>query len=453
MIQLTDNWLSEDLREASLGIRQKGVESLSAVMNGSCEGADFIGWFDYPKRRGFDECRNIAQSLESLGLDYDSVVVIGIGGSYLGTRAVSEALGHKYIGQVEAVHKPIYYCGHHLSEAELIETLDLLETKLPVVVVISKSGTTTEPGIAFRLVRRFLEEKFGLAEARRRIIAITDPEKGALREVAAQEKYLTFDIPADVGGRFSVLSPVGTVPLFLAGYDVDAMLTGAHQLFASCQDQDDLALQSHAAVAYACSRYAAFSQGFSVELLAYSEPKLAMFVEWWKQLFGESEGKDGKGIFPAGLAYTTDLHSLGQMAQDGVRCLLETFVVFDDALVSDGKGVERRLKVPHMSDNKDNLGYLETRYVGEVNAAAMKATKIAHFDGGVPCLEIKLPKLDASNLGILIAFFEVSCAIGGGLLEVNAFNQPGVEEYKKNLFGLLGKPGFEELGQRLRKRF
>ena len=451
MINFSDKFVSEDLRTAASSLNDPAVKHLGQIQNGTCSGADFLGWYDYPKNQGFAEAEKIKNFASELEVEYDLVLVIGIGGSYLGTRAVSDALSHKFLGQVASRHTPISYCGHHLSESELVETMDLLAGKLPVVTVISKSGTTTEPGIAFRIIRSYMEERFGIDEARRRIVAITDPEKGALRQLASEEGYVTFDIPSNVGGRFSVLSPVGLVPLCLAGYDIDEFCKGAHSLFLSLSECEDL--KSHPAIRYASSRYAAYQAGKKIELLAYYEPKLNMLVEWWRQLFGESEGKEGKGIFPAGLAYTTDLHSLGQMAQEGERNLFETFLVFDEVVSSVKDGVERRMRVPQVRDNHDKLGYLETRFVDDINKAAVKGTKIAHFDGGVPCFEIRMNRLCEFSLGELMSFFEVACAIGGGLLEVNAFDQPGVEEYKKNLFGLLGKPGFEAMGEELRKRF
>jgi glucose-6-phosphate isomerase len=343
----------------------------------------------------------------------------------------------------------IVFAGHHLSETGLIETLDLLEDRLPIVNVISKSGTTTEPSVAFRIIRNYMESRFGRQEAARRIVVTTDKEKGALKQVAREEGYQSFVVPDDIGGRYSVLSPVGLVPLALGRWDTKALLEGADQLFGELKGENR---GSHPVLQYAAARKAAFDEGKRVEILSYINPKAAYLVEWWKQLFGESEGKDGLGLFPAGMAYTTDLHSLGQYVQEGVRNILETYLFFEQEQVSQSASIERQLRVPKAADNLDQLGYLENRRLREINEAAMLATQVAHFDGGVPSMTLSVPQFDEFGIGALFAFFETACAVSGSLLGVNPFDQPGVEAYKKNLFGLMGKPGFEELGAQLKER-
>lgn len=407
----------------------------------------FLDWFNYPNRQGFAELDAINQYKDNLAVDYDCVVVIGIGGSYMGSCAIAEALGQS--GNNGKL--PLFFAGHHLSEADHITLLESLDNRLPLVNVISKSGTTTEPAIAFRIIRHYMTERFGAKEANLRTVVTTDGNSGALRQLAMAENLQKFEIPPQVGGRFSVLSPVGLLPLTLAGYKTRDLLDGAHEVFSEAKDSlkdDD---QVPGCLLYAAARHVAYEDGKKIELLAYNQPRLQYLVEWWKQLFGESDTKGGRGIFPSGFSYTTDLHSLGQLAQEGERNLLETFLSFDKMpLRSDG--VEQKLKIPSLSDNTDQLGYLEGMTLDQINETAMKATKMAHHDGGVPCLEIKLPVLSEHSLGGLIAFFETACAVGGLLAGINPFNQPGVEAYKQNLFGLLGKPGYESLGAELRQR-
>jgi glucose-6-phosphate isomerase len=430
---------------------------LEKLRSKKCAGAEWTGWFDWPREHGFELAKQISDYTSNLDVYCDTVLTIGIGGSYLGTRAVADALSHPYAAFMgrsgRNPRRPLMiYAGHHVSEASLVEVLDLLEERQPIVNVISKSGTTTEPAVAFRVIRAYMEKRFGKAEAARRIVATTDRKKGALRRLADEAGYKTFEVPDDVGGRYSVLTAVGLVPLALGGFDIQKLLQGADDMFASLRHGE---AQDHPALAYAAYRKAAFDAGYRVELMAYAEPRLANIIEWWKQLFGESEGKSGMGLLPAGLSYTTDLHSLGQYVQDGVRNLIETFLTIEEPPLAESLGVhavERRLRVPHAADNTDELGYLEGRLIGEVNQAAMQATKVAHFDGGVPCLSLTLSRLDEEGLGGLFAFFETACALGGALLGVNPFDQPGVEAYKRNLFGLLGKPGFESLGAEVRRR-
>lgn len=429
------------------------AEALEGLKRDALHGAPWLGWYDYPRRKGLNLVEGVLDFTRRLPVHYDLVLVVGIGGSYLGTRAVADALNHTYHGLVEgrlAGNRPlIVYAGHNLSETNLIELVDLLERHEPIVNVISKSGTTTEPSVAFRVIRRYLEKRFGVDESKHRIIATTDREKGALRKMANAAGWKTFDIPDDIGGRYSVLSPVGIVPLALGGFAIDELMQGAHALFSELAQGD---LRHHPVSAYAAARMAAYGAGKTIDILAYSEPKLATFVEWWKQLFGESQGKDHKGMFPVGLASTTDLHSLGQIVQEGMRNLMETFLTFQNPRTASANGVERQLRLPHMTDSSDELGYLENRLIEEVNATAVLGTRMAHADGGVPNVELKCGQLTEFTLGGLFAFFETACAVGGKLLAVDPFDQPGVEAYKNNLFALLGKPGFETLGAELRRR-
>jgi glucose-6-phosphate isomerase len=454
-ISFDGRFFTDDLRRSAEGCLPQAGQALAELIDKSCVGAEWTGWFDWPRLRGRELAREIKSYTESLDIYCDMVLTIGIGGSYLGTRAVADALSHQFAGSIGRVgrnpRRPLMaYAGHNLSEAGLAELLDLLEERQPIVNVISKSGTTTEPAVAFRVVRSYLERRFGRAEAARRIVATTDARKGALRRLAEEAGYKTFEVPDDVGGRYSVLTAVGLVPLALGGFDIDRLLDGADGIFTELRNR--ATASDHPVLQYAASRMAAFKAGKRIELLSYAEPKLLSFVEWWKQLFGESEGKNGLGLFPAGLAYTTDLHSLGQYVQDGVRNLMETFLVIDEAPSLDPKALERRVRVPRAPDNVDELGYLENRFIGEINQAAMMATKVAHFDGGVPCLELKVATLDEKALGALFAFYESACGVSAAMLGVNPYDQPGVEAYKKNLFGLLGKPGFEAIGGELRRR-
>jgi glucose-6-phosphate isomerase len=445
-IKLNTRFLGEALEQQTAALQKSAQEHLKRLNDKSCVGAEWTGWYDYPKTRGFEQEENIRQFVQKLDVTYDLVLVIGIGGSYLGTRAVTEALLHSYQGVMRDNRPMIAFAGHHVSETQLVEVLELLDKKQPIVNVISKSGTTTEPGVVFRVVRDYMEKRFGKEESARRIICTTDAKEGALRQVADQEGYASFVIPDDIGGRFSVLTPVGLVPLALLKLDTKALMEGADRIFTELAQDEE-----HPVLRYAASRLAAYEQGKRIEILASNNPKVSHIIEWWKQLYGESEGKQGKGLFPAGLTYTTDLHSLGQYVQDGVRNILETFLSFEQD-VPKRNGVEQRVRVPVQASRLDQLNYLEGRFLGEVNKAAMQGTMVAHFDGGVPCLGLTVPELSEHGIGALFAFFEVGCGISAAMLDVNPYDQPGVEAYKKNLFALLGKPGTEALGARLRER-
>lgn len=452
LIKMNTNFLGEELKAQAESLLSQAEDALKSIEGKSCPGAEWTGWWNYPEQQGFKTQNEVENFIKALKVHYDLVLVIGIGGSYLGSRAVYEALSHTHKGLIEERKPLLVFAGHHLSEAGLIETLDLLNERQPIVNVISKSGTTTEPSVAFRVIRNYMEERFGKAEAAQRIVVTTDQSKGALKHVASEEGYPSFVVPDDIGGRFSVLSPVGLLPLGLAKCNIKALMDGADQIFGELTKSEE-SRRSHPALYYAAARYAAFLQDKRIEILAYNNPKLFYLVEWWKQLFGESEGKDGKGLFPAGLSFTTDLHSLGQYVQDGVRNIFETFLFFDkESAANSSSSIERHLRVPTARDNLDQLAYLEGRPIQEINQMAMHATQIAHYDGGVPSIALTVPRLDEFGIGALFAFFESACAVSGILLGVNPFDQPGVEDYKKNLFALLGKPGFEELSAKLKER-
>lgn len=446
-VTLNERFLQAELIGSANSLQADAQEKLGALRDKSCVGAEFTGWWDYPHQRGFALEQEIQTYIRDLDINYDLVLVVGIGGSYLGTRAVTEALLHSYQGLVKSHQPLIAFAGHHISETQLIEVIELLDKRLPIINIISKSGTTTEPGVAFRILRGYLEQRFGKEEATRRIICTTDEKLGALRQLVKEEGYKSFSIPDDIGGRFSVLTAVGLVPLALLKLDTKALLEGAASIFQELKGE----VPNHPVLRYAALRSAAYEQGKSIEIMATNNPKLAYIVEWWKQLFGESEGKEGKGLFPAGLVYTTDLHSLGQYVQEGQRNFLETFLSFENDRPR-RNGVEQQLRVPAMAQKLDGLGHLEGRLINEINQAAMAGTMIAHSDGDVPSIALQFPRLDEYNLGLLFAFFESACAVSGAMLGVNPYDQPGVEAYKKNLFALTGKPGTEALRAKLKER-
>lgn len=445
-IKLNEKFLDQSLRAKADELMPAAQDQLKHLLDKTCVGPEWTGWFNWPSNHGYTLEKEIQDYIQDLDVNYDLVLIVGIGGSYLGARAVTEALLHSYQGLVNTHQPLVAYAGHHISETQLIEVLELLEKRLPLINVISKSGTTTEPGVAFRILRNYMEKRFGKEEAARRIVCTTDANSGALRQLAKEEGYKTFSIPDDVGGRFSVLTAVGLLPLALLKLDTRAMLDGAAQVFAEVSESSD-----HPLLRYAALRSAANQSGKSIELLATNNPKLTYIVEWWKQLFGESEGKEGKGLFPAGLVYTTDLHSLGQYVQEGNRTFIETFLSFENDRPK-RNGVEQQIRVPAMTQSIDGLAHLEGKLINEINQAAMLGTMIAHTDGNCPSIGLEWPALNEFNLGSLFAFFETACAVSGGMLGVNPFDQPGVEAYKKNLFALTGKPGTEALRAKLKER-
>lgn len=399
-------------------------------------GADFLGWLDPAAMTPPGLLARVKDLAASFRGSCEALLVIGIGGSYLGARAVIEALEHTVDSP-----GPVLYAGQNISAAYVQDLLDLLRGRHFVINVISKSGTTTEPAIAFRIFRALLEQSVGKAGARKHIIATTDPDRGALRAMAESERIETLPVPPDVGGRYSVLSPVGLFPMAFAGIDVDALLTGAVECADACRQTD---VMRNPAYFYAVARNLLFGKGRGIEILANFEPRLHYFAEWWKQLFGESEGKNQTGIFPAAVDFTTDLHSMGQWIQQGTRNIFETFLV--------AEGGEPEVIVPRQEDDLDELNYLAGRSLAEVNCQAYRGTALAHFDGEVPNMTVSIPALEPRALGALIYFFEKACAMSGYLLGVNPFNQPGVDAYKNNMFALLGKPGFEDQANEIRAR-
>lgn len=402
----------------------------SAILK-SGKGNDFLGWVDLPQEMSEQEITDIEQCAAKLASKSDVVVVIGIGGSYLGARAVIEALQHSFRPMLPANAPTILYAGNSMSEDYLHDLLDVLEQKDYSLIVISKSGTTTEPALAFRILKQHCEQKYGVADARTRIVAITDKARGALKTLATQEGYPTFVIPDDVGGRYSVLTPVGLLPIAIAGFSIRDLLQGAKEMRQALLNAPKF--EDNPAMQYAAVRHALYQKDLTVELMTSFEPKLYFFIEWFKQLFGESEGKEGKGIFPAGAIFSTDLHSLGQYIQQGVRQMFETVLTVENA--------HHKVSIPFDEQNTDGLNYLQHRSINEINHIAQQGTCLAHVDGQVPNIKISIPEINEYHLGELIYFFEMSCAVSGYMLDINPFDQPGVEAYKKNMFHLLGKPG------------
>ncbi|UFT98198.1 glucose-6-phosphate isomerase [Radiobacillus kanasensis] len=409
-------------------------------------GNDFLGWLDLPEDYDKEEFGRIKQAAKKIQSDSDVLLVIGIGGSYLGARAALEMLNHSFyniLPKEKRQFPQVLFLGNSISAPYMNDLLDVLEGKDVSINVISKSGTTTEPAIAFRLFRKFLEEKYGKEEAKKRIYATTDKAKGALKTLATEEGYESFVIPDDVGGRFSVLTAVGLLPIAASGIDIDAMMEGAQKAREELSSDN---LLENPAYQYAAVRNILYNKGKTIEMLVNYEPALQYFSEWWKQLYGESEGKDQKGIFPSSANFSTDLHSMGQYIQDGRRDLFETVLHVETP--------KSNLTLEKEAQDLDGLNYLAGKTVDEVNQKAYQGTMLAHSDGQVPNLIVHLPKLDAYTFGYAVYFFEKACAVSGYLLGVNPFDQPGVEAYKKNMFALLGKPGFEaekaELEQRLK---
>ena len=411
-------------------LKGKAAEAMEKLHKGSGAGNDFLGWLNLPSTTDEALIADIEAAASALqGCEY--VVAIGIGGSYLGAKAVIEALSDSF-----ACFKPtngprVLFAGQNIGEDYLYELMELLKGKKFGIIVISKSGTTTEPAIAFRMLKELLEAQAGKAEASKLIVAITDAKKGALRKLATEEGYKTFVIADNVGGRFSVLTPVGLLPIAAAGFDIRALLAGAKAMEEKTATSGD----DNISEVYAMTRNALYNAGKKIEILVNYNPKLHYFGEWWKQLYGESEGKDGKGIFPAAVDNSTDLHSMGQWIQDGERTIFETVISVEEQKYT--------AVIPTDEANLDGLNYIAGKRVDEVNKMAELGTQIAHVDGNVPNIKVTLPALTEYHLGELIYFFEKACGISGYILDVNPFNQPGVEAYKKNMFALLNKPGYE----------
>lgn len=409
------------------------AKAKKTLLAGTGEGNDFLGWVNLPEETDPVTLCNIKADVSRLASKSEIFVVIGIGGSYLGARAVIEALQSGLAPLEHGKHPFVTYAGHTLSEDYYHNLLEVLDKRDYSLAVISKSGTTTEPAVAFRILRAHLEQKYGKAEASSRIIAITDASKGALHDIAVQEGYRRYVIPDNVGGRFSVLTPVGLLPIAMAGFDVDLLLKGAREMRKVCIDSD--VLDENPALLYATIRNILYGKGKKVEMLVNFVPNLKYVSEWWKQLYGESEGKDGKGLLPHSLSFTTDLHSMGQYVQQGERLLFETMVSVEQP--------REHVAIPSDVKNLDGINFLASKSLTEINHCAERGTRIAHENGGVPILRLTLPRVDEETLGQLLYFFEFACGVSGYMLGVNPFNQPGVEAYKKNMFALLGKPGYE----------
>ncbi len=445
------NKLSLDLSNVSsfvseeklMGMEAEVKAAVKTLEEGTGAGNDFLGWINLPTDYDKEEFDRIKKAAEKIKADSDVLVVVGIGGSYLGARAAIELLSHTFYNKLSKEDRKapeVYFAGNSISGTYLAHLIQVIGDRDFSVNVISKSGTTTEPAIAFRIFKEMLEKKYGVEEARKRIYATTDAAKGALKKLSTEEGYETFTIPDNVGGRFSVLTPVGLLPIAAAGISIDDLMAGARE----AQNDYKAEFKNNDCYKYAAVRNLLLRDGKSIELLINYEPKVHFVAEWWKQLFGESEGKDGKGLFPASVDLSTDLHSMGQYIQDGQRILFETLI---DVVSPDADVV-----IPFDEADLDGLNYIAGKGMNFVNQKAMEGTQLAHVDGGVPNIRIAVPKMDAFNLGYLFYFFEKACGVSGYLLDVNPFNQPGVEAYKKNMFALLGKAGYEKEAEVLNKR-
>ena len=444
--------ISLDITKAAQFLKPGAVEAYEsqvkaaqeALENGTCPGNDFLGWLHLPSSITSEFLDEIQATANTLRDKCEVIVVAGIGGSYLGARAVIEALSNSFAWLVADKKNPtILFAGNNIGEDYLFELTEYLKNKKFGVINISKSGTTTETALTFRLLKKQCEAQRGKAEAKDVIIAVTDAKKGAARTCADKEGYKSFIIPDNIGGRFSVLTPVGLLPIACAGFDVKELVSGAQEMERACGK--NVPFEKNPAAQYAAVRNGLYSEaGKKIEIVVNFQPKLHFFAEWWKQLYGESEGKDNKGIFPAACDFTTDLHSMGQWIQQGERSIFETVISVEEP--------EHKLLFPHDEENLDGLNFLEGKRVDDVNKMAELGTRLAHVDGGVPNIRISVPRLNAYYIGQLIYFFEIACGISGNLLQVNPFNQPGVEAYKKNMFAVLNKPGYEAESKAIRER-
>jgi glucose-6-phosphate isomerase len=436
--------LSGFLSEEEIMLMQDEIDiSHSLLIEKAGKGNEFLGWIDLPGRIEETLINAIEADAKELREKAEVIIVVGIGGSYLGSRAVIEALSSPFSSFENAGKNPVViYAGHNISQDYHATLLSLLDNKEYAIVAISKSGTTTEPAIAFRLLKDHIEKKYGIEEASSRIIAITDGAKGALKILADKHGYKTYAIPDNVGGRFSVFTPVGLLPVALAGYDIRELIQGANEMRKTCTETSSIA--DNPAACYAAIRSSLYRMGHQIEILVNYEPSLHFVAEWWKQLFGESEGKENEGLFPASVDFTSDLHSMGQYIQEGQRMLFETVIHVLKP--------KQPLLIPTDELNLDGMNFVAGKTLHEVNATAALATTLAHIDGEVPNLDILLPEINERSLGELMYFFEFACGLSGYLLGINPFNQPGVEAYKKNMFALLGKPGYENETEAIRAR-
>ena len=446
------NGLKLDLTKTQQFLNQQEIDNFEGMVkdahdklhNGTGAGSDFLGWVDLPVNYDKDEFERIKAAAKRIQENSDALIVIGIGGSYLGARAAIEMLTNNFYNSLPKSKRKtpaIFYVGNNISSTYMAELLDAVEGLDLSVNVISKSGTTTEPAIAFRIFKDLLEKKYGKEEAKKRIYATTDAKKGALKNLADNEGYETFVIPDDVGGRFSVLTAVGLLPIAAAGINIDEMMQGAAD---AREKYSNPSLKENECYQYAAARNCLYNKGKKIEILVDYEPSIHYFNEWWKQLYGESEGKDQKGIFPAAVDFTTDLHSMGQFIQEGSRTMFETVINVEKA--------KHSVVIEANEENLDGLNFLAGKTMDEVNKCAFHGTVLAHNDGGVPNMILNVPELTPYYFGQMVYFFEKAVGISGYLLGVNPFNQPGVEAYKKNMFALLGKPGYEDMKEELEKR-
>ena len=443
--------ISLDITKAACFLREGAVKAFEpkvkdaqkALEEGTCPGNDFLGWLHLPSSITKEFLAEVQQTADVLRAECEAIVVAGIGGSYLGARAVIEALGNSFAWlRQDKANPTILFAGNNIGEDYLSELTEYLRDKKFGVINISKSGTRTETALTFRLLKKQCEEQRGKEEARRVIVAVTDAKRGAARTCADKEGYKSFIIPDNVGGRFSVLTPVGLLPIACAGFDIVKLVEGAQEMERACGV--DVPFEENIAAQYAAVRNGLYQSGKKIEIMVNYQPKLHFISEWWKQLYGESEGKDNKGIFPASCDFTTDLHSMGQWIQEGERSIFETVISVEEP--------NRKLLFPSDEDNLDGLNFLAGKRVDEVNKMAELGTRLAHVDGGVPNIRISVPQLNEYYIGQLIYFFEIGCGISGNVLGVNPFNQPGVEAYKKNMFALLDKPGYEEESKAIKER-
>lgn len=441
-IERTKEYVSQD---ELTKMEQKIKPLIESVYNKTGKGNDFLGWVDLPVNLSSTIVDSIEKSAKYIQSCSDIHVVIGIGGSYLGARAVIDALSNNFSHLLDKSQRKfpyIVYAGNNIGEEYLSELIEVLDKKDYSISVISKSGTTTEPAIAFRILKSHIENKYGKAEAQKRIIAITDQSRGALKKLADKEGYTSYVIPDDVGGRYSVLTPVGLLPIAIAGFDIKKLLEGAKYMRSIATSK--FTLNENPVAMYAAVRNVLYSKGKNVEILANYLPALHYITEWWKQLYGESEGKENKGIFPAGVDFTSDLHSMGQYIQEGQRFLFETVLSVEKS--------RKQLLIPTDAENADGLNFIAGKNIHDVNKIAELGTAIAHQDGGVPNISISIPVLNEEYIGQLLYFFELACAVSGYMIDVNPFDQPGVEAYKNNMFALLGKPGFEKQTEEIKKK-
>ena len=442
-VKLNDSYVSSFVDKNELESVKKEISAAhKSLIEKSGKGNDFLGWIDLPTAYDKEEFERIKIAAEKIKKSCDVFIVIGIGGSYLGARAVVEFLKSPVYNNLKKDTPDIYFSGCNISAQSLNELLSICEGKDVCINVISKSGTTTEPAVSFRIFRDLLEKKYSKDGARERIFVTTDKAKGTLKQFSTEAGYETFVVPDDVGGRFSVLTAVGLLPIAVSGVDIDQLMLGAADAAATYTTKDSI--EENDCLKYVAYRNLLYRQGKTVEILVNYEPYAAMFNEWWKQLYGESEGKDKKGLFPASVIFSTDLHSLGQFIQDGNRTVFETVVYVSEA--------DEKLTVPYDEANVDGLNFLSGMDLNDVNKMAMKGTILAHIDGGTPNILIEMSNKSAFSLGHLIYFFEFACGVSGYVLGVNPFDQPGVEAYKKNMFALLGKPGYEEQKKVLEER-